>query len=223
MRRLAILCEGQTEHEFVQKTLAPHLESKGITTAATMITTSPGHKGGHGRDFDKIKKDLALLLPSFDAVSTMLDFYGLPTNTPGFLRQWPAKPLDRADAAESMLRSAMKAPPKLIVGIMVHEFETLMFVDVAVTAQKVLTDSGLNRVASKAAELRAIVAQAGEPEAIDNGQHTAPSKRLAKVFDDPSYDKLLHGPVIANSVGLPALRAACPVFDRWIRRLEALA
>ncbi len=223
MKRLAILCEGHTEREFVRTTLAPHLESKGITTAATMITTSPGHKGGHGRDFDKIKKDLARLLLSFDAVSTMLDFYGLPANTPGYTRQWPTKPLDRADAAENMLRSAMKAPSKLIPGIMVHEFETLMFVDVVVTAQKILTDSGPERLASKAAELTTIVSAAGEPEAIDNGQHTAPSKRLAKVFDDPSYDKVLHGPAIANSVGLPALRAACPVFDRWITRLEAVA
>jgi len=35
-----------------------------------------------------------------------------------------------------MLHSDMKASPKLIFGIMVHEFETLMFVDVAVTARR---------------------------------------------------------------------------------------
>ncbi|MBT9558191.1 MAG: DUF4276 family protein [Myxococcales bacterium] len=38
-----------------------------------------------------------------------------------------------------------------------------------------------------------------------------------------SYNKRLHGPAIAASVGLPALRATCPVFHRWVTRLEAVA
>jgi len=67
------------------------------------------------------------------------------------------------------------------------------------------------------------VTEVGAPVAIDIGQHTAPSERQAKVFEGPGYNKVLHGPAIANSVGLPRLRAACPVSERWITRLEALA
>ena len=35
--------------------------------------------------------------------------------------------------------------------------------------------------------------------------------------------KRLHGPLIAERIGLPGLRAKCPHFAAWVEKLEALS
>lgn len=59
------------------------------------------------------------------------------------------------------------------------------------------------------------------PEDINDGVDTAPSRRLTSLV--PSYRKPLHGPMAIAALGLPALREACPRFDGWVRLLESLA
>ena len=44
--------------------------------------------------------------------------------------------------------------------------------------------------------------------------------RLQKYFF--GYQKVPFGELIAESMGLHTLRAACPHFDSWVTRLEAL-
>lgn len=36
------------------------------------------------------------------------------------------------------------------------------------------------------------------------------------------YQKILHGSDIAHKIGLDAMRKACPHFDEWLRKVEAL-
>jgi hypothetical protein len=60
------------------------------------------------------------------------------------------------------------------------------------------------------------------PEDINDGELTAPSKRLIAEVPDYEYLKAVAGPAIAAQIGLPALRAACPHFHTWITRLEGL-
>ncbi len=50
--------------------------------------------------------------------------------------------------------------------------------------------------------------------------HTAPSRRLQRAF--PRYDKRIHGPLIANRIGLDRMRAECPRFGSWLQKIEAL-
>jgi D-serine deaminase-like pyridoxal phosphate-dependent protein len=49
---------------------------------------------------------------------------------------------------------------------------------------------------------------------------TAPSKRLRKLF--AGYQKPLHGPLAIAAIGIERIRAVCPHFDEWLRRLEAV-
>ena len=61
------------------------------------------------------------------------------------------------------------------------------------------------------------------PEEIDDGEQTAPSKRIIR--EVPLYAKLkpIAGPNITSAIGLPELRRACPHFDGWVRKLEQLS
>ena len=52
--------------------------------------------------------------------------------------------------------------------------------------------------------LQRIRVQFKTPEEINDGETTAPSKRLQSLY--PSYDKILFGPLIAQRIGLDKLR-----------------
>ena len=68
--------------------------------------------------------------------------------------------------------------------------------------------------------LRALRAQFPTPEQINDNSDTAPSKRIAGVV--LRYNKRVHGPLLAEMIGMDTIRAECPRFNAWITRLEAL-
>jgi hypothetical protein len=68
--------------------------------------------------------------------------------------------------------------------------------------------------------LQRIRAQFKTPEEINDGETTAPSKRLQGLY--PGYDKILFGPLIAQRIGLDRLRQECLHFHDWMSKLEAL-
>jgi len=207
MRRLAISVEGSTEREFVRQVLQPHLWGLEIDIRPVVVTTKrlvsgPNQKGG-SISVDRAVPEIRRLLPNFDAVTTLYDFYGFVGKKPG----------DTAEDIETRISDRLGNPYSFIPYVQVHEFEAILF-------------SGPGHVASafllpeKAVDLTQIVEACGGPEGIDDNPISAPSKRLQAIF--PSYDKAFHGPAIALAIGLPAIRAACPRFAAWMSRLEAL-
>jgi hypothetical protein len=60
-----------------------------------------------------------------------------------------------------------------------------------------------------------------DPEDVDDGRDTAPSKRL--LGHVPGYAKTVHGPLAVADMGLPVLRLRCPRFGAWLAQLEAAA
>ncbi|MGH8907498.1 MAG: DUF4276 family protein [Egibacteraceae bacterium] len=60
----------------------------------------------------------------------------------------------------------------------------------------------------------------GEPELVDDGPKSAPSKRIIDAW--PQYAKTTDGPVLAAQIGIARLRDRCPHFDAWVSRLESL-
>jgi hypothetical protein len=72
------------------------------------------------------------------------------------------------------------------------------------------------------AQLRHEVASFNCPEDINEGETTAPSKRL--IHHLPRYEtlKVRVGAAAADAIGLPTLREKCPHFGRWLTRLEKL-
>ena len=77
MKRLYILCEGQTEEEFVYSILNPYLQSVGIYAQPIICTTkrtpAKKYKGGVS-SFSKVKKELQRLCGEHpnEMVTTML-------------------------------------------------------------------------------------------------------------------------------------------------------
>ena len=59
-------------------------------------------------------------------------------------------------------------------------------------------------------------------EHINDGEQTAPSKRIIRVL--PAYEgrKTTAGPDIAEVIGLVKLREKCPHFDNWLKAIERL-
>mgnify|MGYP000072153576 CR=1 FL=1 len=71
------------------------------------------------------------------------------------------------------------------------------------------------------AQLFAIREQFPNPEEIDDSPDSTPSKRILAL--EPHYQKPIIGTLAALETGLVRIRAECPHFDGWVRRLEALA
>lgn len=220
--RLHLVVEGQTEETFVRVVLAPELGQYLIFADAHRITT--GRKGGRAfrgglLQYSHLRRDLDLWMRQ-DAgpdswFSTMIDLYGLPSDFPG--RQ-PASaipdPIRRAELLEDQFMSDIQHP-RFIPYIQVHEYEALLFADpsriLAVFPARV----------AEVARLRADRDSAASPEHIDDGQDTAPSKRIREAI--PEYDKAAHGPVIAKLIGVEELRERCRHFRGWLERIKGCA
>lgn len=213
MKRCLILVEGQTEERFVKDVLCPEFEPRGFYLSPTILTTKivksgPNFKGGV-TSYAKLRADLDKLLRSGAVVTTMIDYYGLPSDTPGMSNRPVGRAIDRVKHVEEAIFNDLGSP-YLLPFLALHEFEALLFVDHETTASVIPAPE-------KAFELLAIAGGA-EPEDINEDPETAPSKRLKRVF--PSFRKTLHGPTAAKRIGLSALRSRCPHFDSWISRLE---
>lgn len=222
MMRLLMLVEGQTEDEFVRGVLAPHLLARGISLAVVIVTTSRdahGRKRRGGGTWSKWRRDLSrwrLEHPGSDVrFTTLFDLYGLPDDFPE-LAASSKEPDTRKRAA--LLEQAMVdaiGEWRLIPYVQRHEFEALVLAGLDRLADLLDDPADVPGVAS----LRKELADA-PPEDVDDGPTTAPSKRLEAHI--PGYRKTLHGPLVGQDVGLATLRQACPRFDAWVSRLEAL-
>ncbi|GMV96107.1 MAG: hypothetical protein AMXMBFR83_04760 [Phycisphaerae bacterium] len=60
------------------------------------------------------------------------------------------------------------------------------------------------------------------PGLIDEGEDTAPSKRMIQEIKEYQFNKARVGSLVAEKIGLAAMRAQCPHFHGWVSRLEAL-
>jgi hypothetical protein len=70
------------------------------------------------------------------------------------------------------------------------------------------------------AELMDIREAAASPEHIDEGEDTAPSKRIARLL--PGFVKPVSGPIIVREIGLHRIRSECLHFNAWIEALLKL-
>ena len=77
MTRLAISVEGETEEEFVKEALATHLQSRGIYATPVLLDRARRRvQGGGNVTIDRLASEMRHLRHSFDAVTSLVDFYG---------------------------------------------------------------------------------------------------------------------------------------------------
>jgi hypothetical protein len=96
--------------------------------------------------------------------------------------------------------------------LMVHEFETLLFVNLVAFTPWTDSDHCLTELHK--------VRRTTVPDDINAGLSSAPSKRIKAVM--PRYQKTFHGPLITIDIGLDAMRRECPHFNAWLAKIEAL-
>ena len=165
--------------------------------------------------YAKIKRDLTTLCrhdPSA-VITTMLDFYALPSDTPGMGEAAGATVYDKVCHVEERIREDIGAA-NLIPNLMLHEFEALLFSNPECF-------SYCNLPARTISQLCEIRAGAETPEHINNDPNTAPSKRILSLY--PGYNKVLDGFNIAQDIGIDTMRKECKHFDLWLQKIEALA
>ncbi|GKW07314.1 DUF4276 family protein [Pectobacterium carotovorum] len=215
MIRVKIFVEGQTEETFVRDTLAPYFAQQGIYLNAILAQTSRGHKGGIV-SYGKVKNQITKLCQQDKKawVTTLIDYYGLPTDFPkvgqgkpvnGDIYSWVS---DLENAFDADI-----AQPNFIPNFLVHEFEALLFCEPEKFADWLEDKRAIE-------QLNSIKLAFDSPESINNSPQSAPSKRILAAI--PEYQKTLHGPLIAADIGLDTIRQQCPHFEDWLQRLEAL-
>jgi len=216
---LAIV-EGKTEQIFIESLLRPYLAEKMIFISATQVS-KPGQKGGDVR-FDRVKNDLALHLRqrADTYITTFVDYYGT--------KEWPG--LDRVapnaspEQIASCIHQATKEKVEALFGkqqaerrfipyMAIHEFEALLFSDSATLAEELDIDED---------NVSNVLVECGEPEAINNSPHTAPSKRLDQWSLNGKFAKTTTGIAIAQKIGITKMRKMCPLFNSWISTFETI-
>lgn len=211
-RRIIIVVEGDTEEEFVKSSLQPHFQGFGIhDVRGIKIQTSPGHKGGIG-NYGKFKRNVENYLKQEKdiVVSSLLDFFRLPTSFPKYEE---ALKIPYANERVSFLENAIGEDinhHRFIPYLQLHEFEALLF-----THSKGFEYCGFSDQQRQA--VQSIMDSFENPEEINNHPDTAPSKRLQKIV--PGYNKVLHGNIIIQENGFHSLLEKCPRFSTWIKRL----
>ena len=210
MIRVHVFCEGQTEETFVREVLYKHFISKQISLNPIIIRTGPQGRGG-AVSYGKIKHQIETQCQEDPSawVTTMLDFYGLPSDFPDMNRESNA--MTRADVIQQAFQQDI-VHRNFLANLIVHEFEGLLFSNPSAFGQ--WFDE------SKVESLHNVRKEYNTPEDINDSSDTAPSKRILNTCQ--GYEKVLHGPLIALDIGLDIIRRECPLFDVWIQRLEAL-
>lgn len=159
----------------------------------------------------QVETDVRLLLgdSSLTKLTTLLDFYGLPSDFPG-LRDLPAgDPYERVTRLEAEFAAAIN-DQRFVPHLVLHETEAWVFA----AAEQL----GLLHGQEVADRLRADEVAAGGPERVNDGPTTAPSKRILRYC--PGYMKTSDGPIALEELGVSALRARCPHLDGWLRTFE---
>lgn len=218
MTRLLMLVEGQSEEIFVKQTLAPHLAGHGVFVQPIVLWTKRlGAGGGYRGGVSNWNQILRSLLPlTFDTdawITTLLDFYGMPEDVPGYQDALkPGNPRERITDLEARLAAEINHQ-RLIPFLALHEFEAWVFCNPDVLAKH------FDR-ADLAEKVTNAVVLAGEPELINHGKDTHPKARLQAMAT--GYKEISDGPTLMGKIGIPAIRAACPHFAGWLTRLEEL-
>jgi Domain of unknown function (DUF4276) len=184
MTRLLILVEGITEEKFVNVTLAPYLASFGVQCTAipntTSRTTAGSKRSGGVITWGKVEKNLQNLFSGNknDWVTTLLDFYKIPKDTPSYADLSLLKtPQEQVSCLQNGMREQFPYTRKFIPFVTLHEFEALLFSDLDIT-----TSYFPEHPAALEQLAKALSDVAGNPEQINHGKTTHPFARLCTSF-----------------------------------------
>lgn len=218
MRGLYILGEGPTEEQFVNEVLRNYFIRKGIyDVRCILMPTSKGNKGGD-ISFDRLKFNAEKLLKNENdiIVTSLIDFFRLKSSFPNLNeanKMFPHDKIQRVNFIEEKISEKINSD-RFIPYIQLHEFEGLLF----------SSNDGFDFLPDIPDENRVKLEQAvnihANPELLNDGALTAPSKRLERLI--PGYQKTLHGPLIAEIVTIEKMLERCSRFRNWLEVLTQM-
>ncbi len=101
--------------------------------------------------------------------------------------------------------------------LQLHEYETMLFADPE--AFRI----SFENCDAKIGKLHAIVTSVKNIiENINDGPHSAPSKRITEVIPEYAGRKSTAGPDIAAHIGIATIRSKCPHVHEWLLQLEMI-
>jgi hypothetical protein len=224
--RLHLVVEGQTEETYVNRVLVPHLATFGVWADVRIVETGRRRglifRGGL-REYRKLRDDLERWMKQDDHpdvfFTTMIDLYGLGALRDPFPGWQEAARISNPYKKVAALQEAWHCDihhPRFLPYLQLHEFEALLLAcPTHLAVEFISRDAQIGRLESMAAGFKS-------PELIDDGDQTAPSKRI--IAELPEYEgrKASAGPIVAEGIGLDVLRTKCPHFADWLSRLENL-
>ncbi len=149
--------------------------------------------------------------------TTMIDLYGLPSDFPGYeeaARQ--SDPYNRVTVLEARLAEDL-GDRRLIPYVQLHEFEALLFCDPSGLADLFIGNAEAVR------RLADVASAVASPELMNDGDRTAPSKRIIEEIPQYAAQKAFAGSIVAERIGIGLMRQKCSHFDAWVGRLELLS
>jgi hypothetical protein len=216
MKRVIIICEGPTEQEFCTDVLNPYFLKKDIFIQAPLIKKS----GGGIVPWENLKKQIEThLKQEYEAiVTTLIDYYGIPEKY--HYPKWndahntPNKPL-RMDILENAMQQSIKGERRhrFIPYLQLHEFEGLLFNDLKIFTGNFTEDEFVDFN-----DFEDIFKQFPNPEDINDGVNSAPSKRL--LHHIKGYNKTVYGAILAAEIGITRIKEKCPRFNHWLEKIE---
>lgn len=216
MKRVIIICEGETEKEFCTTILAPYFSKQKIYLQSPLIKKSMGGIV-KWKDLKKqIENHLKIDTDAF--VTTLIDYYGLYRKYK--FPKWEiaeSKPDRniRMDILEKGMYDSVSDDVRyrFLPYIQLHEFEGLLFND-----EKYFHEQIPKNELKGTEELTEVFKNYENPEMINNNQETSPSHRLERIIS--GYNKIVYGNILAEAIGLENIKNKSPRFNNWITNIE---
>lgn len=224
-----ILCEGQTEERFVSKVMKPYLKDYGIVLKPRILLTSKKKNQRGGMiNYSQAKRDVENWISEnrnrkseTHYYTTMFDFYALPSDFPCMdeIEKY-TDAYGKVSAVERAMTEKFQVS-NFVPYIQLHEFEALLFSDISKIVDRFpkqkRTITNLQKVLDGCN---------GNPELVNTGRTTAPSKRITAVVEESEkykYHKVQDGVNIACRIGIDVMMNKCRHFKEWIDKLIALS
>jgi len=225
MARLYLFAEGMTELTFADTVLKPHLANFSVYLHSPILIAHAKKRGkvhrGGGRKYVPMKNDILRFLAQEKGddvfFTTMIDLYAIHADFPGLTEAGKLchMPYKRVESLEQSFAKDI-CDRRFVPYIQLHEYEAVLFTDP--TCFGYFYSQHRRQITA----LKAIADDHNSPELINDGPHSAPSKRIVAQLPDYEDAKSVLGPQVAELIGLNEIRNKCPHFASWLSRLETL-
>ncbi len=215
MKGLVFIVEGDTEVRFIKNKVIPYLLEKTRifdwdVHPQKICTNRKLNRRGGMVNFEHLRNEVIRCVAGRGniLITTLLDFFRLPNNFPGYTENNP-----QIEQIEREVRMGIEGvePSVFYPYIQRHELESLMYISME-GFERVIDDQ------DKLEQLREIMERYQNPEDINGGPNTAPSKRLITIY--PKYQKISDGDLIFDALSIDDIRSKCPRFNGWMSVLE---